>query len=397
MQEITHSSDNRMKFILFTHEFPPFQGGVGTYCVELAQALTTLGHTLIVWAPDYLENTAEEDKKLPFPVRRLHCKGTLKLKDLCTMGRIVYRIRKDFEDSTILLPSVGSQIIFMMARLFRLLPKSVTGNATCIWHGSEIFKFKANKLLWVGAHIFFPHARLLAAASQYSTSIIKTSFLSKLGARVKTLPCACGSWAARDAGAPPDRNGDSHIVRILTLARLHPRKGHMEIIEALGTLPDIYRTKFVYQVAGKGNNAYLNSLVTRCKELDITLDYLGPIAPEDLAATYRDCDIYAMTSITLPTSVEGFGITYLEAGFHSKPVIGYSTGGVREAVIDGQTGIVVEEGDREGLSEALATLIDDQNLREQMGMAGQRHACKFSWENTAKKLLNELEKNPPKN
>lgn len=379
-----------MRFILFTHEFPPFQGGVGTYCSELAHALHKKGHSIEVWAPDYLQPETLQEETFPFPVHRLHYKGTLKIKDLIALGKITWNRRHYLKDHIILLPSVGSQIIFMMATLLRLLPLEILSQAVCIWHGSEIFKFKANKLLWIGAHAFFPKAKILAAASQYSTSIIKTSFLSRLGHRVITLPCACGTWATKH---PPDSlppQESSPKIKILTLARLHPRKGHIEIIEALGKLSEEEKIKIIYQIAGKGSQAYLDSLLKRAETLQIHTEYLGAIKPEALSQTYHNCDIYAMTSIILPTSVEGFGITYLEAGFHAKPVIGYNTGGVREAVIDGQTGIVVEEGNREDLTKAFQKLINNSSLRKEMGIAGAKHASKFNWESTAEKLVKEV-------
>jgi glycosyltransferase involved in cell wall biosynthesis len=91
-----------------------------------------------------------------------------------------------------------------------------------------------------------------------------------------------------------------------------------------------------------------------------------------------------MTSRTLPKSVEGFGITYLEAGFHGKPVVGYRSGGTAEAVVDGETGLLVEEGDVPALAKALQQLVTEPALRQRLGEGGRRHTGQFSWDTTAR-------------
>ncbi|MEM9445215.1 MAG: glycosyltransferase family 4 protein [Verrucomicrobiota bacterium] len=383
-----------MKFVMITHEFPPFYGGVGTYCVELAMALHKLGYCIEVWAPNYLANQDDIDRTMPFPVKRLQANGSLKIPSLLQMGRQIIRDHQQLMSRVILLPSVGAQIMMMVGRLFHVVPSYLTYNSVCIWHGSEIYKFESNKLLYIAAQMFFPYTKLLASASRFSGCNLKGSILCAVKERVITLPCACSSPAMRNGiSIKPETNGR---VRILTLARVHHRKGHREVIEALGKLDSETKNSIVYHIAGKSdhtdNGQYLQELIALSKKLGITLEYLGPVAPEKLAQAYANCEIYAMTSRTLKTSVEGFGITYLEAGLQSKPVIGYRTGGVAEAVKDGQTGILVDEGDIHTLSKELKKLIQDRNLRDRLGQAGRKHALTFSWENTAQKLVDHLKR-----
>ena len=385
-----------MKFVLLTHEFPPFYGGVGTYCLELASALHRLGYFIEVWAPDYLEDQSEIDATMPFPVKRMHATGTLKIPSLLKMGKTIILEHQRLANKVLLLPSVGAQMMIMVGRMFHVIPSSLTYNAVCIWHGSEIYKFENHPLLYHSSQMFFPNIRLLASASKYSGRNIKGSILCGVKSKVITLPCACSGPALRNGiSQQPDEEGR---IRILTLARLHHRKGHREVIEALGKLDAQTKKKIVYQIAGKAdkrdNGKYLNSLVDLSGRLRIPLEYLGPVPPDELAQTYANCEIYAMTSRTLKTSVEGFGITYLEAGLQSKPVIGYRTGGVNEAVKHEETGILVDEGDVDTLSKKLNNLIQSTELRERLGQAGREYALSFSWEATAQKLVDHLIKQP---
>ncbi len=98
-----------------------------------------------------------------------------------------------------------------------------------------------------------------------------------------------------------------------------------------------------------------------------------------------------MTSRSLPKSVEGFGISYLEAGFHGKPVVGYRSGGAVEAVVDGETGLLVNEGDVTALADAFRRLLVDSALRQRLGEGGRRHAATFGWDATARVITSVLE------
>ncbi len=179
---------------------------------------------------------------------------------------------------------------------------------------------------------------------------------------------------------------DDGRLRVLTLARVHPRKGQLDTARALGRLPAEMRSRLIYQIGGTGDADYLKQIERACAATGLAFEYLGEIPPESLAETYAQCDLYAMTSRRLAQSVEGFGITYLEAGFHGKPVVGYRSGGAEEAVLDGKTGLLVDEGNLTALTNAFAELIADASLRERLGAAGREQARSRTWDAAAKVL-----------
>jgi glycosyltransferase involved in cell wall biosynthesis len=187
---------------------------------------------------------------------------------------------------------------------------------------------------------------------------------------------------------------DDGKLRILTLARVHPRKGQLDTARALARLPPELRAGIVYQVGGKGDVRYLRKVEAVCCDAGIAFEHLGEVGPDPLAATYQQCDIFAMTSRSLPKSVEGFGIAYLEAGFHGKPVVGYRSGGSGEAVMDGETGLLVDERDMDALANALQRLLTDSGLRQRLGEGGRKHAARYSWDATAGLMLLALESTP---
>jgi len=369
------------KVIIVTHEFTPFRGGAATYAEELAAALHRLGRPVEVWTADYGADSTKDD--FAFPVRRLSAGGSLRVPHMFQFTRELWERREQLEHATVLLASVGAHMAFMILVSFTQI------RSQCIvplLHGSEALRFRRNPIWRLLARRFYRQVDRVATVSRFSKSLLEQSRLLPSSRPIILAPGACSSAAARLVSDEAKRDGP---IRILTLARVHPRKGQLETARALALLPPELRCKIIYSVAGTGDSSYLERVEKTCRDAGVAFEYLGLIEADSIATVYAHCDIYAMTSRTLRRSVEGFGITYLEAGFHGKPVVAYRTGGASEAVIDGETGLLVEEGNLQGLSDVFSRLIREPALRERLGSAGRRHAAQFSWDATARALLGE--------
>jgi glycosyltransferase involved in cell wall biosynthesis len=85
--------------------------------------------------------------------------------------------------------------------------------------------------------------------------------------------------------------------------------------------------------------------------------------------------------VVCPSRREGFGVACLEAMAHGRPVVATAVGGLRDLVVDGETGIVVPPRDPAALRTALTTLLADRDLRRRLGSAGRERArAGFSWD-----------------
>ncbi len=365
---------------LITHEYPPFKGGIATYCHEFASALRRQGFPITVWAPSYSQKHGSVDdppwlERLPFP-------GGVKFSSYLFLGFALALRRSRLRGSSVLLPSIGPQIMFM-----RMMPSGIIPPARVmvLWHGSEIGRFAKNRKLQRESLAFFSRCEHLFTASQYTRELVASSFMQPLHPRIKVLPCAPSSHSSKVCTpVRPPREGK---LDLLTLARLHPRKGHADVIEAIGLLPKTSRDRILYRIGGSGSSEYLESLQKLASTLDVRLHYLGVVPEEKISETYAACDLFVMTSIKLKDSVEGFGISYLEAGLQSKPSLAYDTGGVKEAVIHGFTGILIQEGDIQSLSQSILDLLENPGKLLQLGNAARAHALRFRWEDTAKKFI----------
>jgi phosphatidylinositol alpha-1,6-mannosyltransferase len=105
-----------------------------------------------------------------------------------------------------------------------------------------------------------------------------------------------------------------------------------------------------------------------------------------LRSEYEKADLFALTSIPLAKSVEGFGFVYLEASAHGLPIVANRTGGVEDAVVNGQTGLLADPQNQSEVTEHLVTLMEDKDLREATGNAGVQWATEHSWEKVAQAL-----------
>jgi phosphatidylinositol alpha-1,6-mannosyltransferase len=89
--------------------------------------------------------------------------------------------------------------------------------------------------------------------------------------------------------------------------------------------------------------------------------------------------------------VEGFGIVYVEAGYYGIPVIGGKAGGVPDAVVDGETGFLVNPEDPQEIGQAILRLLKDSSLRSKMGAAGHRRAVNdLTWDEVCRPIQDKI-------
>ena len=166
---------------------------------------------------------------------------------------------------------------------------------------------------------------------------------------------------------------------LLTVANLVKRKGIDTVLRALNILKDEF--DFKYYVIGKGPEEKNLKNLARELGLQDKVFFLGEL-DEEKFKYYKICDIFLMPSKFLKEerSFEGFGIVFLEASFFKKFLIGAKTGGIPEAIKDGETGILIEDpDDYKKLSEIIRDYFKNPEKYEKIK------------ENAYKRLLKEFE------
>lgn len=174
----------------------------------------------------------------------------------------------------------------------------------------------------------------------------------------------------RDTGSLRLRWGIRHAPIVITVARLVPHKGQDTGIRALAALREEF-PNLRYILVGEGaDEARLRNLAAELDVMD-RVGFAGAMRDDELPEAYATSTIYLGASrLDRSINVEGFGISFLEAAAAGLPVVAGDSGGVRSAVRDGETGLVVNPEDVGAVAGAIATLLRNDEMRAMMGAAG---------------------------
>jgi phosphatidylinositol alpha-1,6-mannosyltransferase len=233
-------------------------------------------------------------------------------------------------------------------------------------------------------------ADLIIANSDFSKELAKSRGANE--ERIKVLHPAVDTnffIPPSDKDATRRQLGVDGRETLVTVAHLVKRKGHEQVIQALPTIKSVY-PEVIYLAVGSG--PYENSLRRLVKDLGVSeaVRFCGFVPAQELPLYYGAADIHVMAS-TFNGDVEGFGISFIEAAACGTTSIGSRTGGIPDAVADGETGFLVEPGDVQGLSKTIVKLLDNKKIRDQMGFSARKMVeIRFSENVFSRNLMNFL-------
>ena len=363
------------KLIFLTHEFFPYRGGISTYVEETARQASH-DFSVTVWAPAH---RSIREKSFPFRVEELPWKGTRLFKDYARLALKVNKEKEQFEDAIVCLPEIGGILSYMLLGLFGRYPAR---KLVVILHGGEMLKLSRG--------IFVrPLMRLLGRADRVGVvSGYVESMLLNLAPFTKEKICLVPGSFRSGTPTPIRRRRAEGVVRLLTVARIHERKGQLEVLKALSRLPPSFLQKLSYTLVGPVvSTSYAKALRKWADQYRLPVVFKQELSEEELQYEYAQSDILVLASLTTKRSVEGLGLVFLEAAFHHLPSIAYDSGGVRDAVVHEQTGLLVKEGDVDALSSSIKRLIENKELRETYGNNAFEACKRFSWEKNVSQLF----------
>jgi len=367
---------------LITHEFYPRRGGIATFTEEMAIASSKLGFEVEVWAQESAEQRME--KNWPFRIRRLPLKGSHDLScQLKLIGQLIAH-RRRLRYATVYLPEPGPMMAMMLLQHLKTFrPKRLI----LTFHGSEILKFSRNPLYRVLTRRLIRNSTRISTLTRYTENLLCEHFPEARGKVFRTPGALRSDFAVVHS---PSIGGSKDRLVVLTVGRLHPRKGQLLTLQALQSLAPQFREKIEYWIVGsQSKEGYDQTLRNAAASGDVTVRFFGDVTDDELDMIYDRANLFAMTSIEHGNSIEGFGLVYLEAAAHGLPVVGHAVGGVTEAVKDGVTGLLVPPDRPAQLTAAFERLITDSTLRLRMGEAGRAWALRNHWMKSAETLFGE--------
>ena len=259
----------------------------------------------------------------------------------------------------------------------------------CLAHGNELIK--KNDMQFQRLKKTLSNVTSIIANSDYTAGLIEKLDLKKPS--IKKIYPGAVNYTSYNEEFVSNISGNPIL---LTLARLEKRKGHEEILNSISKLKLIF-PKIQYLVAGDGPE--LENLKNIVKKLDIidNVIFLGNINDSQKKYIFDRTSLMVMPTLdnTITRSIEGFGISYIEAAFFGIPSIASNVGGTSEAVINNLTGkIIMNIGD---LYIEINKLLSDKLILAKLGAnAKLRAQQEFSWENITSqyiKIINNVNEN----
>ncbi len=259
-------------------------------------------------------------------------------------------------------------------------------------HGKEILENQKKPEKEQLMRMAFNSAARVVANSDYTAGLLKDFGVP--AEKIVRIPPGIQpqQWTAEVSSQRVEQLRQQHQLGnhpiILTVGRLNERKGHDTVIQAmpaiLSEVPDA-----IYLIVGDGLERENLQALSQKMGLEKAVVFAGEVPDEDLPAYYQLATVFTMISRQPPGSheVEGFGIVYLEANACGLPVVAGRSGGVPDAVVDGETGFLVDPFKVEETATAIINLLNNPQLCQQLATTGQKRALeKFSWENSSQQL-----------
>jgi phosphatidylinositol alpha-1,6-mannosyltransferase len=345
------------RLLIITPDFPPGRGGIQTLVHRLAAGLEGFDIRVVTFADTgadrFDETGALEVRRVSAP-RRLGAARNV----LLNMRSLLEAVR--FRPQLTLSAHIVTSPVAAVTR-------RVLGARTVqYFYAKEI----ANKPRL--AAFAARHADAAIAISSYSSGL-----LAGTGGSPETLRLIPPGV---DAPSDPQPQAAERPT-FVTVARLTDRyKGHDVLVQALARIreqvPDVE-----WVVIGDGPLRAELEALTLARGVAGSVRFVGSISDEERNAWLRRADLLAMPS-RLPDAGgagEGFGIVYLEAGTYGKPVVAGEVAGALDAVVDGETGLLVDPSDADAVAGAITRLLLDRELALRLGAAGAQRARRYYW------------------
>lgn len=244
-------------------------------------------------------------------------------------------------------------------------------------HGHTLFKelpFIAAGYVWLSERLLIP---LYKQKKMISVSDSTKEELIEMGIPEKNITVIYNGYDCN--GSVPVVNRKSNIPMITYVGRVKAYKQLDHLIRAFKIVRNnIKNCKLI--IAGKGEKAYLKNIALKLN-LNSSVEFHDEVSEEEKFKLLHEAWIFAS-----PSMKEGWGITVIEANACGTLAIGYNVPGLRDSIIDGYNGLLVEAGNIESLANAIIEIIKNEELREELSSNAVEWSNQFSWDKSAEKF-----------
>ena len=357
-------------FLIVTRNFPPDLGGMQNLMEGLSNAL--LNHGPVKVFADYSNNSEVYDKNAKLNIQRV---AGLKIFRKYRKANLI----KEFMEQNELRASFFDHWKSIENIENEMLKKN---KSFCLIHSKEINHPVGSSL----------HKRVLNALDKADHVIANSRFTKelamKLGVKnVTVINPGCNYPISVNDEAKSFANeiyGQSS-PKLITVSRLDGRKSHQNILMTIkNLLPKFPKLKYVS--IGDGDERKNLEKLKKELKLDNNVKLIFSSTEQEKVALLEQSDVFVMPSVVYKKSVEGFGITYIEAASYGTPSIGGIYGGEGDAIKSGQTGYLCNGNDLNALYDTLSKILVNDHYKE-LGTNALNFSKNFSWNIIVKKYI----------
>ena len=374
--------------LLLTYDFPPMGGGIARWMAELAKRYPS--GSMVVCTGQYPHSVAV-DRQFPNLIERLRVPSDR----LRTMQGLFVWSRRTEELARVLQAEfIWCGNIKPAAYPARWTKARLGTPYGILLHGGDLLilrkQAQRSRVKRRTARALLGSAAALVTNSSWTANLCRDVLteleLPSRSDRIHTVPLGTDPDFFRpglDSAEVRARYRLDHHRWLLSVARLTPHKGLDTGLRVLAQLRSSY-PDLGYAVVGSGDE--LSNLQRLAHTLGLAdhVRFLTDVPDRDLPGIYNAAEVYLGLSRTMQQSVEGFGISLLEAGACGLPVVAGREGGIPDAVRHGETGLLVDPQNLPEIARGLREVLDDKPLATRLGQGG-RHAVEtyYNWNRVA--------------
>jgi phosphatidylinositol alpha-1,6-mannosyltransferase len=375
------------RILIPTADYPPIEGGISSVALHVSRELAQMGHEVTVVAPNF-PGMEEFDRSEPVEVIRF---GGYRLGWFRFLP-MACRTWPFVKTSDLILGvniSYGG-IIGRWASARFGTPYITFGYAY------EFLKFRRTPLVGSLLRGAYNRSSKAVAISDYTRENLE-AFGVRPDRIATILPGAPPAQPLSDQTLADARRRfvvqDKHVI--LSVGRLIPRKNQVALVEAMPRILEAVPDATLVLV---GRGPSMSDCCRAANTLKVREHVLLPgyVNDVDLAALYQICKVFALPTLEHDAGqVEGFGLVFAEAHSYGKAVVAGHSGGVADAVLHDETGVVVDGDDSDALADAIITLLKDEALAQRLGEAGKKRVEKdLNWTAFTKRMMAEVSLDP---
>jgi len=359
-------------YLIVTRSFPPEIGGMQNLMWGLTCSLAK--YNLVKVFADYHNEYKEHDEKVSFSIDRV---GGIKLLRKHRKAYLVNEFIKKNKNVNCIIADHWKSL-----ELIKTNKKKI-----CLIHSKEINHKKGS----------FNNRRILKAFNNIDQVVANSEYTKNLAVEIgidenKIIVINPGVFPAKDIDKSSIKAAENLLKnknpRLITVSRFDKRKNHEKVIMALRNLKQIY-PNIIYTCIGYGDEEENIKKLTKELELNEQVIFLKNISQGLKNALVSKSNTFVMPSIIHKTSVEGFGIAYVEAAQYGVPSIGGKDGGASDAIKNNETGIICDGNNLEEIYSSIDLILKNNSYLE-LGKKAKEYATKFEWDNIVKEYLKIL-------